>query len=294
MGLRIKISFVTVVFVGGMCGGAWAAASLEMEIRPDVVYGHKAGMALTFDVIQPNENGNGIGLIYIFSSGYNSEWIAPEELVGRSTNQRGRFATVLRRGFTLFMVRHGSNPRFTVPEILEDVRLATRFIRLHAPEYGIDAERIGVFGNSAGGHLALMLGAASDDGDTEGGDPLRRTSDRVGAVVVYYPPVDFRGRAGADAALPAMRFDAALEEELTPLLHVTSDDPPTLLIHGDEDAMVPLGQSEMMHEALVKAGVATELIVVKGAGHGFQGIQSQNAAKALTDWFEKYLVKAGR
>lgn len=264
-------------------------AELEYEVVPDVVYGHKAGMALTFDVIKPKQNNLGIGLLYVFSSGYNSVWISPDELIAKSAKQGGRFATVLEGGFTLFMVRHGSNPYFTVPEIVADIRRATRFVRLHAEDYGIDPDRIGVFGNSAGGHLSLMIGTASDNGNPKAEDPVDRVSDRVAAVVVYYPPVDFRGRAGKDAASPVLQFDADLEEAMSPLLHVTADDPPTLLIHGDEDPLVPLEQSAQIHTAFEKVGVPTEFIVMKGAGHSFKGQHGKDAARALTDWFDKYL-----
>lgn len=267
-----------------------AHADLEFEVTRDVVYGHKAGMALTFDVLRPTENPKGIGLLYMFSRGYKSEWIPPEKLVGKSKNQKGRFATVLGRGFTLFMVRHGSEPRFTVPEIVEDVRRATRFIRLHAADYGIDPDRIGVFGNSAGGHLALMLGTASDGGNPDADDEVQQISDRVSAVVAYYPPVDFRGRPSLDSKSPVMRFDPELAEAMSPLVQVTPDDAPTLLIHGDKDRLVPLNQSEQIHEAFTKAKVPTEFIVMKGAGHAFPGKYGQDAAKALTDWFEKYLA----
>ena len=266
-----------------------ALAELEVEIRADVVYGHKDGMALTFDVITPKENAKGVGLLYMFSSGYVSEWIPPRELIGRSLSQGGRFATVLERGFTLFMVRHGSAPRYTVPEIVGDVRRATRFVRLHAKDYGIDPDRIGVFGNSAGGHLALMLGTTPDAGDPDASDPVDRVSDEVSAVVVYYPPVDFRGRAGTDAASPVLRFDAALAEAMSPVIQATPDDRPTLFIHGDKDTSVPLSQSRDMKKALDAVGVPAKLIVMEGAGHGFRGTQSRSAAKALTDWFEKYL-----
>lgn len=273
------------VLAMAVCAVGFAAYGAgEVDVTPDVVYGHKMGMALTFDVLRPVENAKGIGLLYVFSRGYESTWIEPRELVRRSLLQKGRFATVLDRGFTLFMVRHGSAPRFTIPEIVADMRLATQFIKEHAADYGIAPDKIGVFGNSAGGHLALMLGTTTGQGDE--GDTR---SDRADAVVAYYPPVDFRGRAGLESSTAVLRFDSALEEAMSPVANVTPDDAPTLLIHGDKDPTVPLAASEAMHAAFKAAGVATELIVVKGAGHGFQGRRSQDAAKALADWFEKYL-----
>ncbi len=279
-----------------LCASGFAAfAQSDLDIRRDVVYGHKDGLALTFDVITPKqdsngEGSNGIALLYVFSSGYDSVWIDPSELVGRSAGQGGRFATVLDAGFTLFMVRHGSNPKFTVPEIVDDLRRAVRFVRVHASDFAIDPERIGMFGNSAGGHITLMIATDPRDGNPEAEDPIDRVSDRIAAAVVYYPPVDLRGRVKPDAAIPAMRFNPGLDASLSPLLHISPGDAPTLFIHGDKDELVPLSQSESMHAAMQAAELPTELIVIEGAGHGFQGAQSQRAAQALTQWFERFLI----
>ena len=119
---------------------------------------------------------------------------------------------------------------------------------------------------------------------------MRRGLPRVAAVVAYYPPTDLRGRSGAGTSIPAMQFDAGLESDLSPIVHVTPDDAPTLFLHGDRDITVPLSESQHMYDAFKEAGVATELIVVKGAGHSFAGADAQNAAKALADWFERFIV----
>ena len=98
---------------------------------------------------------------------------------------------LLDRGYTVFAVVHGSQPRYTVPEIVEDMNRAVRFIRHHAEDYGIDPGRIGVTGASAGGHLSLMLGTAGDAGDPDAKDPVDRESSRVQAVACFFPPTDF-------------------------------------------------------------------------------------------------------
>ena len=224
------------------------------------------------------------------------------------------------RGYTVFAVLHGSQPRYTIPEIVEDINRAVRFIRYHARDYGIDPDRIGITGASAGGHLSLMLGTAGHDGDPQAKDPVDRMSSRVQAVACFFPPTDFLnyGKTG-DAKIHAMdhappyraAFDyreldkesrlwisitdsKRLEEiarEISPVSHVTPDDPPTLIIHGDQDRLVPLQQSELIIEKLKKAGVTTNLVVKKGAGHGWLGLDKDESQ--LIDWFDKYLKKAG-
>ena len=188
-----------------------------VRVTPDVVYGHKEGMALTFDVFRPAD-ANGAAILYMVSGGWVSRWIAP------ATAVRG-FAGLLDKGFTVMAVRHGSSPLFKVPEAEADVRLALRYVRLHAEDLGVDPERLGVYGGSAGGHLSLMLGMVSDDGLAEDNDVLR-TPSRVAAVVAYYPPVDLREMVGPSERFPALDFADDLAAGISPVLHVTPDDPP--------------------------------------------------------------------
>src|SRR5439155_3550362 len=97
----------------------------------------------------------------------------------------------LKRGYTVFAVVHGSQPKFTVPEILLDMHRAVRYIRSHAQDFKIEPERIGITGGSAGGHLSLMQGTAGDLGDPKARDPVERVSSRVQAVACFFPATDF-------------------------------------------------------------------------------------------------------
>lgn len=269
-----------------------ARADADFKITPDVVYGHKAGMALTFDVIHPKVP-NGAAVLFMVSGAWISGWVPPENFVDpKAPEGLKHFRELVDHGYTLVIVRHGSSPQFKVPEAVADVRRAVRYLRLHAADFKIDPNRIGVCGGSAGGHLSLMLGTASDEGDKDSKDDIEKASDRVAAVVAYFPPVDLREWVG-DKRFPALHFDAKLAESISPILHVSKDDPPTLLIHGDKDDLVKLKNSEDIEAALKKEGVPCELIVMKGAGHGFPGEQGKEAADALVKWFDKYLAKPG-
>ncbi|QDV22709.1 alpha/beta hydrolase family protein [Aureliella helgolandensis] len=261
------------------------------KITPDVVYGHKLGLAMTCDVFAPTQNSNGAAVLYMVSGGWYSNWTPPEQM-------QVRLRPLTDQGFTVFAVRHGSSPRFSIAEAVSDVRRSVRYIRLHAEEFSIAPNRIGVFGLSAGGHLSLMLGTASDEGQPSAADPVERVSDRVQAVVAYVAPTDLRAM-GTDAPnrLPAYEKFPALQlpmqdlEPDSPLLHVSHDDPPTLLLAGTKDALVPVEHSRNIQAAFEKAEVKSQLIEFPEAGHGFEGEDAQKSTQAMVDWFTTHLVK---
>jgi len=259
----------------------------DVQITADVVYGHKHGMALTFDVFRPVKDANGAGVLFMVSGGWHSRWSPPEQTAIR-------FKPLLEAGFTVFAVRHGSSPKYVIPELLEHVRRSVRFLRLHGERFGVDPERLGVTGGSAGGHLSLMLGTTSDSGDPKAKDEILRTSDRVAAVVAYYPPTDVRPWVDESSKYyqdyPALRFDLAKAAACSPLLHVTADDPPTLLVHGDKDELVPLDHSEKIRAEFEKKNVPCEVLVLKGAAHGFRGEDAKRASDATVAWFRKHLA----
>ena len=265
--------------------GPSAESEIDVEVTPDVVYGHKDGMALTFDVFHPR-NAHGGAVLYMVSGGWVSRWSPPEWLIARS------FGGLLEKGLTVMAVRHGSAPRYKVPEAEADVRRALRYIRLHSEQLGVDEDRLGVYGGSAGGHLSLMLGLASDDGVMDSSDEIMRAPARVAAVVAYYPPVDLRPIVGPSERFPALDFAEDQAASISPILFASSDDPPTLLIHGDADMLVNVQNSEVMFEALQEKRVESELIIIPGGDHGFRLIADrERAQEAMVEWFDQHLRK---
>jgi acetyl esterase/lipase len=274
----------------------------------DVIYGKKDGLAFTFDVFTPRKNANGAAVIIVMSGGFrsNHETINPA------------FASeFLKRGYTVFEVVHGSQPKFTIPEILENMHRAVRYIRFHAKDYHIDPNRIGISGASAGGHLSLMMGTAAKEGNPDAKDPVERVSSRVQVVACFFPPTDFMNFGGPGkehigdvigksfrAAFDFHEFDKesgrfqritdreklrAITRQISPATHVTADTAPTLIIHGNKDNLVPIQQSELLMAKLKEAGVQAKLIVKEGAGHGWLDIAKDFVVFA--DWFDKYLAK---
>jgi acetyl esterase/lipase len=290
------------------------AAAPLVDAKPytrteDVIYGRKDGVALTMDVFKP-QKANGAAVIEIVSGGYFSSHSAVQVPV---------IDSFLKRGYTVFCVVHGSQPRYQVPEIFQDIQRSARFIRYHAKDYGIDAHRVGVTGASAGGNLSLLLGTSGGKGKSDASDPVERESSRVQAVACFFPPTDYLNYGvPGKAHIRATDFDprfrpsfdyreksptTSLYERVTdpeklkeitrsisPIYFITSETPPTLIIHGDKDTLVPLQQSESMVDKLKAAGVTAELIIKKGGIHGAWPGFAQDIDK-LADWFDRYLGK---
>lgn len=166
----------------------------------------------------------------------------------------------------------------------------------------MDAERLGAWGASAGAHLALMLGTMEPGDYQSADDPNRQLSGKARCVVDFFGPADLRGSACPPAAaMYLMRFigerpGAAPDEyaDASPVTHVTSDDAPVLLVHGERDKLVPLSQSRAMAAALKTAGVAHELIVVKHASHNLRGATARDRAAAYgtaEQWLVRHLTR---
>ncbi|MBX7255686.1 MAG: alpha/beta hydrolase [Candidatus Hydrogenedentes bacterium] len=250
------------------------------QVVADVVYGHKDGLALTLDVYAPDVEANGAGVLFVVSSGWVSEWQPPEVMAAW-------FERLLKRGFTVFAVRHGSCPRYSVTDALADVRRAARFVRLHAGEYGVDPGRIGATSYSAGAHLSLMTALTADEGEPDAEDPVERYGNRIAAVAAFCPPVDFTGE------IPEVQRNVPLGEldalALSPIYQIHAGAPPILLLVGDTDEFCP--GVVRMHESLKRAGVPAELRVFEGGDHAFSNPDhKRDAEEAMAAWFERWLA----
>jgi acetyl esterase/lipase len=289
----------------------------------EVIYGRKHGLAMTMDVFTPKDKANGVGVIAVVSGG----WFSGQASIASPAGQLPRFfnkqlGELLGRGYTVFAVVHGSQPKYTVPEILEDIHRAVRYVRHHAATYKVDPGRLGIFGGSAGGHLSLMQGTAGAPGDAGAVDVVDRESSRVQAVVAYYPPTDFLnygvddghfdkhvrnllgGRNPFQAAVDFREFDeqTLLVErvsdekqvrrrlvDISPVNHVSEDDPPTLIIHGDADRLVPIQQAQLIMARFKTVGVTAVLKTMPGKDHGWDAEAEE--VKQFANWFDTHLGK---
>jgi acetyl esterase/lipase len=289
-GLSVALLAVVACACSASASGIVPAPARQASVTTDVVYGHKDGLALTFDVCRPAQP-NGAGVIAIVSGGWQSSVEMSRLIVD------GYLAPLLNeKGFTVFAVRHGSSPRYPMSAIASDVRRAVRFIRQHATEYGVDPNRIGVYGGSAGGQLALLLGTTADAGDPSASDGVLRESSRVAAVVAYFPPTDLSrwGTPLIRKAFPAIALTEAEAAQYSPLRFVSPGAAPSLIVHGDADTTVPIIEGQTMHAALTKAGVPAAFMRVEGAGHGFGGADLERVNAAMVQWFEQHLGNAAK
>jgi len=281
-----------------------SAKTVPYTAVEDVVYGHKDGLALTMDVLTPAENAKGIGIVLISSGSWRSR--KSNVLSEEEPRRKGEHWVqgLLGGGYTLFVARHGSGPRYFVPEMVEDIRRSVRFARLHAADYHVDPNHLGITSGSSGGHLALMVGLTGDDGTPDAKDPVERQSSRVQAIVSWFPPTDMVNWGTADGykSIEQKRPGffrgifgevSDLESQLrsiSPIYQVTADDPPVLLLHGDKDATVPLQQSEVFKTKYEEVGLPVKLVVQPGGGHSWwPGILDQY--QDVTVWFDRYLKK---
>lgn len=260
----------------------------------DVIYGRKFGTALTLDVFQP-EKTNGFGILFMVSGGFFSshEAINP-----------GVYKNLLDRGYTVFAVVHGSQPKFTIPEIEQDIHRAVRFVRHNAAKFGVDPDHLGITGGSAGGHLSLTMGTQGAKESPDAKDAIDRESSAVQAVACFYPPTDFLnwGKPGEDGVGfgPTEKYQPAfgprsltaegrqsLGKEISPILFITSNMAPTLVIHGDADKLVPIYQAKIFEAKCREMNAPYKLIIREGKDHGWAGIDAD--LKIFADWFDEHL-----
>jgi pimeloyl-ACP methyl ester carboxylesterase len=282
-----------------------------IRITPDVVYGHKYGMALTFDMFQP-ENQNGAGVILINSNTWLSinpnfykqttegfRLMTDEELASKETGwRRNLIKPLIDKSITVFEVRHESSPGAKMSEIVADLRRAVSFIRFHSGDYGVDPERFGLWDASAAGHLALLLATTADIPNQNATEEFETSTGRVATVVAEAPPTDLQRlvepylmNTDMLKQIPVLTMNEDQYREYSPLYFASSDDPPTLIIHGDQDKLVPIIEGESMFQALQKAGVESKFVIIPGAGHGFEGEDADHASTEAISWLEEHLAK---
>lgn len=206
-------------------------------------------------------------------------------------------------GFAVASVQYRLTHKAIFPAQLHDCKAAIRWLRAHADEYNFDAKRIGVTGTSAGGHLALMVGLTNGNKELEGtvGENLDQSS-AVSAVVDYYGATNFIVRSSTQphktekpGSVVFSLLGGAVSEKTdlaklaSPEFHISQDDPPILILHGDKDPVVPFNQSVIFEKAAKTAGLNVTLQAVPEAGHGGKAIFTKEYRQQVADFFKLHL-----
>jgi acetyl esterase/lipase len=219
----------------------------------------------------------------------------------RAGNRQSYLPTAIKlaeRGYVAATMSYRLSPRHQFPAAVEDAKAAVRFLRANAAKYGIDPDRIGAMGGSAGGTLVLFLAVTPGVAEFEGTGPNREFSSRVQCVVDQYGASDFTQSysKSVDAAVVLPMFlggdldhNRAIHQKASPLNWVTPNASPVLAIHGTQDPYVAYEQSLWMMERLIAAGVPAELETITGAGHGFRGADAAKADQLTFAYFDRML-----
>jgi acetyl esterase/lipase len=297
-------------FVGVVCGLTMFAAALRVseaqstigkeagkkavtlpdnvELIRDVEFGKGGERALKLHILRPKQKANQPmpALVYIFGGG----WQRGDRDQG--IRSLSRFAA---RGYFCVSIDYRLSQEAIFPAQIEDCKCAIRFLRARAKEYNVDPQRIGVWGGSAGGHLAALMGTSGGVKELEGRGGWPEFSSTVQAVCATAAPTDFV-TWGDDVQPPVVKMlggpvkdNRERAAQASPVTHVRKGMPPFLLMHGDKDDKVPLRQSEILAAALRKAGADVTLHVVKGHGHSPFG--APELATMVDEFFEKNLMK---
>ena len=278
----------------------------------DVIYDHKDGLAFVLDIIIP-EKQNGAAILNIVSGGWVSR--AASDM---STESYQQFTD---KGYTVFVITHCSQPRYNVHEIISEIQRAIRFIRYNSDKFGIDPDKLGITGASAGGHLSISSAVFGKDAITEQEyreihtipadqqiDPIELVSSKIQVVACFYPPTNFVNYSdkytnwfdfpmvrnvsanGSFVATPDSNreFQDEVLMSISPYFFVSEKTPPICIIHGTADELVPFSQSVSFIAKLMEYNIPYLFVPREGKGHGWPADSIDN--DAFSRWFDKYLL----
>jgi acetyl esterase/lipase len=243
------------------------ASGGRVTFEMDLVYGRGGGRDLKLDLYKPPEGAsNGAGVLLIHGGGWSG---------GDRTQLRGFGILLGRVGYTCVSTEYRLSGEAKWPACLHDVKAALRWFKANSGRLGVDPAKIAVSGNSAGGHLSLMVAATANLPQFEGDGGNAGVDTSVAACVAVYPPTSMmrrRSDAAAGSAVDALMGASASEADYAganPLTYAGASFPPSMLVHGNKDELVPVSESFKMYEALSKAGAPAEIHVFSGQPHGF-------------------------
>ncbi|HHV54686.1 MAG TPA: alpha/beta hydrolase [Firmicutes bacterium] len=273
-------------------------AGANLRIIRDLTYATVDGKALLLDLYLPPEPAGPLPLIiWVHGGGWRS---------GSKENPRLALEMVY-RGYAVASINYRLSQEAVFPAQIQDVKAAVRWLRANSSTYGLDPDRFGAWGSSAGGHLVALLGTSGGVDLFDRGGGNYNQSSRVQAVVDFYGPTDFlqinsmpeagsfRQRPSAASSAVSLLLGGPIEDNLdkaaaaSPITYVTPDDPPFLIVHGQQDRTVPYQQSVLFYNALRRAGVEATLVILPEAQHGGPAFSDPQLLEQIAGFFDRHL-----
>ncbi|HTB86228.1 MAG TPA: alpha/beta hydrolase [Candidatus Sulfotelmatobacter sp.] len=274
-------------------------SSVAAHVKRNVVFSEAGGVKLTMDIYLPRVTNSPAlpVVVYVHGGGWR---MGDKSMLAMMAGPM----ELLRRGYVVVAFDYRLAPDFKFPAMLEDSKCAIRYLRAHAKEFNLDPAHIGVMGDSAGGHLAELLGLTDARAGFEG-KGWTNESSRVEAVVDLYGPSDFTlgptnlntmaGRMFMQAFGPTNATDSIIRRA-SPASYVSSNAPPFLIFHGNKDGLVNIEQSRLLFERLRAAGDDAQFVVITNYAHGraafgFGTVHPNDAerAKLIADFYDRHL-----
>ncbi len=265
------------------------------SIEKNLSYSNTDFINLKLDIYYPQTAPGPMPVVIYLHGG---AWIGGDKSDAAASPE---IAEMVKRGFLVAAVNYGLAPQYTITGQVENAKCAVRFLRANSAYFGINPDKIGAFGDSAGGHLASLLGTSDKSAGMDVAGGFLGQSSRVQCVVDFYGPTDLRALFNGYPAIVLQELvgvsdpKSGILDKINPLNYVSTDDPPFLILHGDKDTVVPLSQSQLLYQSLIAAGVPATLVVVKNGDHGFGPVggpisptRTEITANAA-DFFESHL-----
>lgn len=266
-----------------------------IAVERDVTYKVVDDISLKMDIYYPVKRAGKLpAVVYIHGGG----WYSGDKTGGAGQDD---IPELVDRGYIVASVNYRLAPEYKFPAQIEDIKCAIRFLRENAAVYGIDTAHIGAFGDSAGGHLASLLGVTDAAAGFQGLGWYDEQSDKVQAVVNMFGPADLTLNFQKDRSLLIEHVFGTIDEnssiirQASPISYVSFDDPPFLIIHGDKDNEICPCQSEILYQKLVSAGIPASLMIVSNCSHSFLPVgEAINPSRdeitdTMGDFFDRFL-----
>jgi acetyl esterase/lipase len=297
--LAMFLSFIMTQQTSGQSGPANRTSvktlPAEIEIIKDVVYGTGGERPLKMHLLRPKNLPEKPMPVLVWIHG--GRW-----LEGNKDTGINRLIPFVNRGYVGASIEYRLSQEAKFPAQIEDCKAAIRFLRANAKKFHLNSNHIGAWGESAGGHLAALLGTTGKVKELEGDGGNLDYSSHVNAVCDWYGPTNFlkmrEGKSIIDHDKPdspeSLLIGGPIQEtkervsKADPIRYITKHAPPFLIMHGEKDSLVPINQSELLYDALKKSGIDVTYHFIPDAGHGGDGFKRPEVIKTVEEFFDKH------